>query len=246
MNQDSSSACVSAVSGGGGSSSTVTILGFGSLLSEGSSRMTFPDLTNFRLGRVTAYRRIFGHPASIFLQRGLANFDTKEMSSLCAEYTGDDKTGFVCSAFEVPNTQMMSSDGVPTKAFLEREEEFDIIEVPFFDYQTNTTSQGILCTKFTDEGYIQRWGEDRFNDHFKKYGFDTIWGWQRDSGLRPCHVYLRHCYLAAKKMGSLCFESFLDETYLIDRETTIRQYAEKYPSVLESPPPAAFEERYSG
>ena len=49
---------------------TITILGFGSLLSEQSSRTTFPDLTNFRLGRVRNYRRVFGHPASIFFQRG--------------------------------------------------------------------------------------------------------------------------------------------------------------------------------
>jgi hypothetical protein len=48
----------------------ITILGFGSLLSERSSRTTFPDLRNFRLGRVKDYRRIFGHPASIFFQRG--------------------------------------------------------------------------------------------------------------------------------------------------------------------------------
>jgi hypothetical protein len=228
------------------SSSMVTILGFGSLLSERSSRMTFPDLKNFRLGRVTGYRRVFGHPASIFFQRGLANLETKEMSSLSAEYTGDDKTGFVCSVFEVPNTEMMSSDGVPTKAFLEREEEFDIIEVPYLDYDTNTVSKGVLCTKFSDEGYIKRWGEERFNEHYKKYGVDTIWGFERDSGLRPCQVYLRHCYLAAKKMGPLCFDSFQDETYLADRDTTIRDYVAKYPSVLETLPPPGFEERYSG
>merc|ERR1719491_669033 len=65
---------------------TVTILGLGSLLSERSSRTTFPDLTNFRLGRVSnKYRRVFGHPASIFFQRGLANKHTKEFSSLSAE-----------------------------------------------------------------------------------------------------------------------------------------------------------------
>ena len=35
-----------------------TILGFGSLLSEQSSRLTFPDLENFRLVRVPNYRRL--------------------------------------------------------------------------------------------------------------------------------------------------------------------------------------------
>merc|ERR1719491_2890157 len=69
-----------------GKATTVTILGLGSLLSERSSRTTFPELTNFRLGRVSnKYRRVFGHPASIFFQRGLANKHTQEFSSLSAE-----------------------------------------------------------------------------------------------------------------------------------------------------------------
>ena len=73
---------------------TATILGLGSLLSERSSRTTFPDLKNFRLGRVSSgYRRVFGHPASIFFERGLANVPTKEFSSLAAEAIGDDDAG---------------------------------------------------------------------------------------------------------------------------------------------------------
>ena len=89
---------------------TVTILGLGSLLSERSSRSTFPALENFRLGRVENYRRVFGHPASIFFQRGLANATTHEYSSLSAEALdvfGADASsssayqgGFICSVFD--------------------------------------------------------------------------------------------------------------------------------------------------
>ena len=68
----------------------ITILGFGSLLSEKSSRTTFPTLQNFRLGRVPNYRRVFRHPASIFFHRGIANLNTLEISSLCAEPVLDD------------------------------------------------------------------------------------------------------------------------------------------------------------
>ncbi len=66
---------------------TITILGFGSLLSQKSSRVTFPTLRNFRLGRVRDHRRVFAHPASIFFQRGIANLDTLEMSSLRYVFT---------------------------------------------------------------------------------------------------------------------------------------------------------------
>ena len=231
------------------SSDLITILGFGSLLSERSSRTTFPDLQNFRLGRVPNYRRVFGHPASIFFQRGIANIATKEMSSLSVEFS-DGHPGFVCSIFEVPNNDMMA-DGVPSPAFLEREEEFDIIQARYIDFQSTDASKieenvGILCAAYTDQGYLDRWGSDRFQENYGKYGIKSIWGWKRESGLKPCAVYLRHCYLAAKSMGAECFDSFLDETYLVDRKTSVREYLEQNPQVLETQPPPSLVERYSG
>jgi len=253
-----------------GSPATVTILGLGSLLSERSSRTTFPDLTNFRLGRISnRYRRVFGHPASIFFQRGLADQETKEFSSLSAEdFVPDDTNvgyqgGFVCSVFEVPREQVYKdvegSDGIisskPTGAFLEREEEFDIVEVPFVEFSDcdgrNTVfedaKKGTLCTRYTDEGFVERWGKERFDENYGKYGIQTIWGWQRNSGLRPCRVYLRHFYLAAQSMGQECFDSFLDETFMVDRTTTIREYINQHPGLIENTlPPPGFEQRYSG
>lgn len=253
-----------------GSQTTVTILGLGSLLSERSSRSTFPDLTNFRLGRISnRYRRVFGHPASIFFQRGLADQGTKEFSSLSAEeFVPDDPNaeyqgGFVCSVFEVPREQVykdvQGSDGSittkPTGAFLEREEEFDIVEVPFVEFSDydgsnsvfEAAKKGTLCTRYTDEGFVERWGTERFDENYGKYGIQSIWGWQRDSGLRPCRVYLRHCYLAAQSMGQECFDSFLDETFMVDRTTTIREYINKNPGLIENTiPPPGFEQRYSG
>lgn len=249
---------------GSGTTATVTILGLGSLLSERSSRTTFPDLINFRLGRISnCYRRVFGHPASIFFQRGLADQETNEFSSLSAEeFVPDDvnaqyQGGFICSVFEVPRDQVYKDEeGIdgkiiskPTGAFLEREEEFDIVEVPFVELsdQDGEAKKGTLCTRYTDEEFVERWGKDRFEENYGKYGIKTIWGWERDSGLRPCRVYLRHCYLAAQSMGRVCFDSFLDETFLVDRCTTIREYINQHPGLIENTiPPPGFEERYSG
>ena len=64
----------------------ITILGFGSLLSLQSARVTFPTLTHFRLGRVNNHRRVFSHPASIFFKRNIAKLDSLEMSSLSVEW----------------------------------------------------------------------------------------------------------------------------------------------------------------
>ena len=205
--------------------------------------MTFPDLENFRIGRVRNYRRVFGHPTSIFFRRGIANLTTLEMSSLSAEYA-EGHSGFVCSVFEVPNTDMME-DGVPSQAFLEREEEFDIVTVPYME-NDGTLSEGILCMASTDEEYVKRWGEERFEKYYRQYGISTIWGYGRNSGLRPCRVYLRHCVLASKSMGSECHDSFLDDTFLVDRITTLREYLKQNPQVMTTEPPSDLAVRYSG
>lgn len=241
---------------GGEDTSTLTILGFGSLLSESSSRLTFPELENFRLARVPNYRRVFAHPASIFFQRKIANLHTLEMSSLSVEYVGEGYPGFLAAVFEVSNKDMMK-DGVPSQAYLEREEEFNIVQVPYtpsdsdrpdssFSSRQGHTRRGIICERSTDEEYLKRWGEERFREHYKQYGVDTIWGWDENSGLRPCAVYLRHCYLAAQSNGAECLDSFLDETFLVDRVTTIRAYLNQQPAVLEQLPPPELAARYSG
>lgn len=223
----------------------ITILGFGSLLSERSSRMTFPELTNFRLGRVPNYRRVFGHATSIFFKRQIANQETKEMASLSAEYVHQDH-GFVCTVFEVDSKDMME-DGAPSQAFLEREEEFNIITVPYVDITTGETCQGgILCARGSDEEYLKRWGQAHFDDEYTKFGIKTIWNYDEASGLRPCATYLRHCTLAAEAMGEECYNSFLDETFLVDRKTTLRTYLKENPHVMNTVPPTELAIRYGG
>ena len=161
---------------------------------------------------------------------------------------------------------------IPTGEFLQREEEFDITEVPYMDFTDgssdgdgNTTTNfnnsnssstnsstsgvkmGVLCTRSTDAAYIQRWGKERFDTNYGTYGLDTIWGYGPESDLRPCRVYLRHCVLAAQALGPACYRSFLDETFLVDRTTTIRDYLIDHPGLIETTiPPPGFEERYSG
>eukprot|EP00574_Skeletonema_japonicum_P005269 CAMPEP_0201719134 /NCGR_PEP_ID=MMETSP0593-20130828/4424_1 /ASSEMBLY_ACC=CAM_ASM_000672 /TAXON_ID=267983 /ORGANISM="Skeletonema japonicum, Strain CCMP2506" /LENGTH=253 /DNA_ID=CAMNT_0048209525 /DNA_START=143 /DNA_END=907 /DNA_ORIENTATION=- len=239
----------------------ITILGFGSLLSEKSSRTTFPTLKNFRLGRVLDHRRTFAHPASIFFQRNIAKLETLEMSSLSVEY----KEGFsmVCSVFEVPNEGLAAADApgnnfVPSQKFLEREEEFEITKVRYEEIDTSDRQEikeGVICRRSTDEKYIARWGQERFQKNYLQYGINTIWGW--NEGIRPCPVYLRHCILAAWScdsdekwskdgVGGICYKSFLDETYLVDRVTTIREYIDQYPEVMTTKPPDNLKERYSG
>jgi len=98
-----------------------TIAGFGSLLSETSARSTFPDLTNFRLGRVNGYRRLFAHACDIFFERGIARPQTMEISSLSVEEHSE--SSIVVSLFEVDATNEAIA------AFIEREHEFRFVAV---------------------------------------------------------------------------------------------------------------------
>ena len=122
------------------------------------------------------------------------------------------------------------------------------------------TRNGIICRRSSDEAYIAQWGEDHWKKQYLDYGVKTIWNWEKDSGLKPCPVYLRHCVLASwncgdgKETGSwtsdgkggLCHNSFLDDTYLVDRKTTIREYLKQYPDVMKTVPPESLKERYGG
>ena len=58
--------------------------------------------------------------------------------------------------------------------------------------------------------------------------------------------YLRHCVLAVTKAGPAALDSFLDETFLVDRATPLRDYLAANPQVMETLPPPSLEGRYSG
>lgn len=218
----------------------VTIVGFGSLMSETSGRTTFPDLQNFRFARVSGFRRVFRHPASIFFERGIANLETKEISSLSVEPAPPD-VGFVVCAFDV-DLRVHSMEG-----FIAREEEYDLVPCPFTDFGGNTGT-GLMCMVSTDETYIEKWGRATYEEKYLAYGVESIWGWGPDSGILPCPVYCRHCVLATSKAGvdPRARDSFLDETYLADRKTTLRQHLAARPEIMDTEPPPSLIGRYSG
>ncbi|KAE9007518.1 hypothetical protein PF011_g11086 [Phytophthora fragariae] len=215
----------------------VMIIGFGSLLSEASARSTFGDgVRNFRLARVLDYRRVFAHPASIFFQRGIANLQTKEMASLSTEPALGCK--FLVSVFDIPESLLPD--------FYEREKEFKIISAKFQELDGTSGDEALMCTRWSDEEYTAKRGQETFDSKYKAYGLDTIWGWDAQSGILPCRVYLRHCLLAVKKLGQDVYDDFVATTYLGDRSTTIKEYIETNPSIMLERPPPHLVDRYSG
>ena len=69
-------------------------------LTEKSCRSTFSTVLNFRPGSIRGWRRVFGHIAPIFIERGIANMETKEMSSLSVE-PAEETAQMRVSVFEV-------------------------------------------------------------------------------------------------------------------------------------------------
>lgn len=215
----------------------LSICGFGSLLSERSARSTFPDLINFRLAKLNGFRRVFAHAAPIFFERGIANPNTKEISSLSVEPC--DGEPLIVTVFEIQKS------GIPS--FIEREHEFRFLAVlPETLDGKLYISPAVLCTRFSDEEYFQircKGSEEIFFQQYGRYNIHKIW---RDDIL-PCRVYLRHCVLAAKNLGDAAYNNFLDHTFLGDRKTTIREYlAAAGSGIMEEEPPEPLKARYGG
>ncbi|CAK9228238.1 unnamed protein product [Sphagnum troendelagicum] len=216
----------------------ISICGFGSLLSEKSARSTFPNLQNFRVGVLRDLRRVFIHATPVFFDRGIANLDTKEISSVCVEPCKGES--IIVTVFEIFTAE------VP--AFVEREHEFRFLAIwieskGWKEYWANQ----VVCSKYSDEEYRRircKGSEAEFN---RRYGRHKIQKVYRDDIL-PCRVYLRHCILASKNLGPDAYENFLDHSYLGDRTTTIRKYLESPigRGIMDEVVPASLHDRYGG
>lgn len=214
----------------------LTVAGFGSLLSEKSARSTFPELQNFRQGRVRGFRRIFAHTASIFFVRKIARPETGEISSLsCEECEGEE---IVVTLFEIQSTPESR------EAYVEREHEFRFLAVQCEDFSGNPCpTLAVLCAAWNDESYREaRCSDVEFQQRYGRFGIEKVW---RDDVL-PCRAYLRHCILASENLGEEAHASFMDHTYLADRKTTIRKYMESHGYIMEESLPPELAARYGG
>lgn len=62
----------------------------------------------------------------------------------------------------------------------------------------------------------------------------------------PCRAYLRHVVLAARRLGADAERCVLDNTFLADRKTTVREHLRRDPGVMLELPPKGLESRYGG
>jgi hypothetical protein len=222
----------------------ICVLGFGSLMSQASVRITMPSMRNFRYVRIEGHRRVFGHMSPLFFEAGIARAETLEISSLSAEPC--EGASFCGVAFDIPREEWA--------AFVAREDEYVLSASKFRTLDGNVASEGMLCTSGSDQLLKERGVWPRYMaslDTLPDQTLRTCWHWAETSGLLPCACYLRHCLLSSRRDGipDAVRQSFLDDSLLVDRKTTLREYLSRpgvEDHVMSSLPPPGLETRYGG
>jgi hypothetical protein len=255
---------------------TFTVAGFGSLLSARSAAATFPELSNFRVGRIGGWRRVFAHTTSVFHSRGVAR--GREAASLSIEECDDSSddpssssssssSSLIVTLFEIPYSESAAA------ALLEREHEFRFVAVrPLCRAGVLEEPHGaVACASWSDDAEYRRL-RIRSDDEWRRrysgvsaisgeaFSIDRVWDERDEAGaegggggsggdrgtILPCRAYLRHVVLAARSLGEDAERCVLDNTFLADRRTTVREHLERDPSVMLELPPAGLESRYGG
>ena len=140
---------------------------------------------------------------------------------------------------------------LPSGLFLGTDVRCCHLQVPFFSIDNGAElGSGLMCTRSTDAEVFQNRNllpkyQQLLGPHFRQI---SVWGWGPDSGILPCPVYCRHCVLAVTAPGipAAAGDSFLDETFLADRQTTLREYIASCPQLMDVQPPESLRGRYSG
>ncbi len=190
----------------------ISVVGYGSLLSEQSARETVPGLRNFRLVRVPGYRRIFNKVGIVFFSRHGASRDELRVAS-CSTEPAEGMEIF-CSQFECSESDF--------RELYEREHRFRWAEVQTLALVDDSETQGRICTRYSDIEYRLNKcvTSQEYHERVGQYYDGPIW---RDDIL-PFPRYLAFCLQAAESQGEAVLNNFMDSTFLADGVTTIRSY----------------------
>jgi len=196
----------------------ISVIGYGSLLSETSARETVPLLQNFRLVKVEGYRRIFNKVGIVFFSRHGASTTDLEIASCSTEPC--DSSVMWCSQFECPEEAFVD--------LYEREHRFRWIEVETCDAEGQRTV-GRMCTGFSDSEYRLNKcvTPQEYQRRVGQYYNGPLW---RDDIL-PFPRYLAFCLQAAASQGDEILSNFMDTTFLADGETSVRAYVASHPTL---------------
>lgn len=196
----------------------ISVVGYGSLLSECSARETVPGLQNFRLVKVAGYRRIFNKVGMVFITRHGAAPSSVAIASCSTQVASDGE--IICCQFECSDAEF--SD------LYEREHRFRWVEVQTVSF-AGEVARGRMCTTYTDADYrLNKCITDaEYQRRVGRFYQGALW---RDDIL-PFPRYLAFCLQAAESQGDAVLDNFLDSSFLADGVTSLRRYLRQTPEL---------------
>ena len=193
----------------------LSIAGYASLMDEASARETMPSMSGFRYGVVDGYCRIFNLVSIVNIRKGLA---TGRRLATCTARPRPGSQLRVC-CFDIPREELLP--------LAVREARLRLEPVPIAG-EAGASSSGegaagccaLLCVESSDEEYRARWCEDAAAYH-EQVGQHYDGQLYRDDCL-PVPSYLLRCLRAHAAAGTV--DNFLDESFLGDGRTRLREY----------------------
>lgn len=198
----------------------ISVVGYGSLLSEASARETVPTLQNYRLVRVPGRRRIFNKVGVVFFSRHGASEQTLEIASCSTQ--AHPAAEIVCCQFECSEEAFA--------ALYEREHRFQWAEVDTLD-SAGHLGRGRICCDYNDKDYRLNKcvTPSEYEQRVGRFYRGQLW---RDDIL-PFPRYLAFCLQAAQGQGQWVLDNFLDSSFLADGVTSIREYLARSPELAD-------------
>jgi hypothetical protein len=160
--------------------------------------------------------------------------DSVEVASVAAEPAAADAE-LVVATFQIPRSEYA--------AFEEREAFFrltPVAVVPHPDHPWTAEEDAAhaaaptcaLCVRFASEAELVATNfasQAAFDARVRPWYSGAIF--RRD--IRPCRVYLKHCLVAAERLGPAALANFLATSFLADGNTSVGAYLAAHPSLLD-------------
>mmetsp|Transcript_22899 Transcript_22899/g.32046 ORF Transcript_22899/g.32046 Transcript_22899/m.32046 type:complete len:236 (-) Transcript_22899:307-1014(-) len=213
----------------------VAIIGYGSLLSKKSAKMTMPSLRHFCPVLVPGYRRCFNLVSITQIKLGYSNSKTKEMAAVVAQPVDKRDDDAICSPmlasyFEIPKYEL---DGYYRR---EARYQFEVAKVlPWNDSCKlkggSCKDEAIICIEYK-KGNHDLYVKDMFKGDKKKYHeavgqyYDGKL-WRKD--ILPVEKYLQLCMKGAREIaGEAGVKNFLETSYLACGKVSLKKYLERH------------------
>ena len=205
---------------------TLSIFGYGSLMTYSSVLKTMPSASNHRSASTLAgFERIFNLVSISGIRNGQANHDTRELAALAMRRSKEEDgalpevRGVV---FEIPESEFDD--------YCEREHRYNVKKIDVEDAFCNTVSCWTVLER-TDENYRASMSEIEYHERVGQY-YDSgpLWG---DTSVLPLRQYLINCIEAAAELDKELelyslptLSNLLDGATLADGVTSIREYVQ--------------------